>query len=86
MRCEPTMMHPPDVDFLVLTHPAQSVSEYTSIVSACCRGYLNTSLGCALRYLANRLRAATARSVGLDMNLHISFAAYMTPSGRSAAR
>ena len=27
MRCEPNMMHPPLVDFLVRMHPAQSASE-----------------------------------------------------------
>ena len=38
--CEPIIMQPPEVDLRVLTHPAQPVSEYISMMSAVCNGRL----------------------------------------------
>ena len=38
MKCRPRSVYPPEVLFLVRTHPAQSVSEYVSILAASCQG------------------------------------------------
>ena len=71
------MMHPPEVDFRVRAHPAQSVSEYTSMCVAFCLLKLNTILGCFLRYRPNLFKAYSVRSLGADMKQHISLAANM---------
>ena len=63
------------MDFLVLWHPARSVSEYTSRLMACWNDMLNTMRGPALMYFASLFREASARAVGLAMKRHISLAA-----------
>ena len=67
---------PPDVDFLVFTHPAQSVSTYTSILLTLWRRYVYTSLDLPHRYLPSLLKASRLCSVGLDIDRQISLHAY----------
>ena len=58
------MRQPPEVDFLVLMHPAQSVSVYTSHSVEDWNGRQKTSRGRCRRYLPSLLSAAIAKSVG----------------------
>ena len=75
-KCFPWQMPPALVDFRVLMHPAQFVSEYaTNSVGLFCHLYLYTNLGFPLRYLAMRLMLAQSAQVGADIHRHTSFAA-----------
>ena len=76
MVCLPSITAPPDVDFLVCMHPAQSVSTYTSILLTFWRRYVYTNLGLPHRYLPNLVKAFRLCSVGLDIDRQISVHAY----------
>ena len=85
IKCLPSMRQPPEVDFLVLAQPPQSVSLYASIVLAVCQGYVYTSRRCPSKKRPKRFAAASESSVGAAIQRQISFALNWI-SGRSEAK
>ncbi len=76
MQHEPSITTPPNLDFLVLLHPAESVSDHiTTFFGSSWNFYFNTTLLWSLTYLARRFVALQSCSSGFDVNLKISLAA-----------
>ena len=86
MRCDPCMMHAPEVLFLVSWHPAQleSLNALTHF-GASCQTNLQTNRGLPKRYLTTRFRATQSPFLGDDILLEHSLLANKM-SGRSRAR
>ena len=59
MTCDPITRQPPEVNLRVLTHPAHTVSEYTSVDNALRKGSENTRRGCVFGYLPSLVSACT---------------------------
>ena len=84
IACSPSITTPPEVNFLVRGHPAQSVSVYVSLPLTHCLPNLYT-IRALLKYLQKRFKAFHACAVGFAMYLQISLHANCA-SMRSAAR
>ena len=75
------MTTPPEMDFLVRRQPAWSASVYTLRVSeSACHGYVITSRGAVIKYLATLFSFCQSSSLGLDSFLISSLTANMRSS------